>query len=149
MVAVAEEATALLSLAAEDTDSSRISRQLLVPALGIVGEHAGLLPKSFAVLVWAGSRKTNLAGVIIYLSIKEFRHLICKVREANGGRLCNIDSFQGDNKCRGSGKDRMRDRPTRDREMRHETIKWQCGGNQGLPANPRSFLKLNQHQLLR
>lgn len=125
MVAVAEEATALLSLATEDTDSSRISRQLLVPALGIVGEHAGLLlPKSFAVLVWAGSRKTNLAGVIIiYLSIKEFRHLICKVREANGGRLCNIDSFQGDNKCRGSGKDRMRDRP-RDREMRHETIKW-------------------------
>ena len=75
MVAVAEEATALLvdlPLATEDMDSSKISRQLLVPALGIVGEHAGLLPKSFAVLFLAGSRKTNLAGVIyLHVSIED------------------------------------------------------------------------------
>ena len=41
--AVADEVTALvLPLATEDTDSFKISRQLLVPALGIVGEYAGL-----------------------------------------------------------------------------------------------------------
>ena len=80
--AVADEVTALvLPLASEGTDSSfKISRQFLVPALGIVGEYAGLLPKSLAVpssdvgqkevvpvLVRAGSRKTNLAGVIYLL----------------------------------------------------------------------------------
>ena len=38
-----DEVTALaLPLATEDTDSFKISRQLLVPALGIVGEYAGL-----------------------------------------------------------------------------------------------------------
>ena len=80
-----DEVTSLvLPLATEDTDSFKISRQLLVPALGIVGEYAGLLPKSLAVLssdvgqkevlpvlvrsVRSGSRKTNLAGVITHLS---------------------------------------------------------------------------------
>lgn len=78
LAVVADDASALLALApAADADSFKISRQLLAPALGIVGEHAGLSPKALAapilsleadvgrnVVVTDGSRKTNLAGVI-------------------------------------------------------------------------------------